>query len=112
MSDTPHAVPFYCPFCGEQDLVPAEPAGWRCEVCLRTFELTTTRYFIEFFGIKASDREGIRRLLAEKAGVKFTPKPNKGVEDAPAAEDAPDNESSQAEAAPPPVSPGGSITGG
>ena len=26
MSDTPHAVPFYCPFCGEQDLVPAEPA--------------------------------------------------------------------------------------
>jgi ribosomal protein L37AE/L43A len=43
MSDTPHAAPFYCPFCGEQDLVPAEPAGWKCEVCLRTFELTTTR---------------------------------------------------------------------
>jgi len=78
----------------------------------RSFELTTTRYFIEFFGIKASDREGIRRLLAEKAGVKFTPKPDKEVGGAPAAEDAPDNESSQAEAAPPPVSPGGPITGG
>ena len=40
----------------------------------RSFELTTTRYFVEFFGLKASDREGIRRLLAEQAGVKFTPK--------------------------------------
>jgi segregation and condensation protein B len=41
----------------------------------RSFELTTTRYFVEFFGLKASDRDGIRRLLAEQAGVKFTPKP-------------------------------------
>jgi transposase-like protein len=43
MSDpTPRAVPFYCPFCGEQDLVPADVAGWRCESCGRTFELTLT----------------------------------------------------------------------
>ncbi len=41
----------------------------------RSFELTTTRYFVEFFGLKETDREGIRRLLAEKAGVKFSPKP-------------------------------------
>ena len=34
---TPRAVPFYCPFCGEQDLAPAEPAGWRCDSCERVF---------------------------------------------------------------------------
>jgi segregation and condensation protein B len=87
------------------NLINKRPSG-------RSFELTTTRYFIEFFGIKASDREGIRRLLAEKAGVKFTPKPNQGTEDAPPAEDAPANESSHGEASPPPESPGEPITGG
>ena len=24
---TPRAVPFYCPFCGEQDLRPDDPSG-------------------------------------------------------------------------------------
>ena len=38
-SATPRAVPFYCPFCGEQELRPADPSGWRCEVCERVFEL-------------------------------------------------------------------------
>jgi ribosomal protein L37AE/L43A len=38
-SATPRAVPFYCPFCGEQELRPADPKGWRCEVCERTFVL-------------------------------------------------------------------------
>ena len=42
MSDTPRAVPFYCPFCGEQDLRPAD-AGWRCESCGRTFTLQLVR---------------------------------------------------------------------
>jgi transposase-like protein len=41
MSDTPRAVPFYCPFCGEQDLRPDEKSsGWRCRTCDRRFELT------------------------------------------------------------------------
>lgn len=42
MSDatTPRAAPFYCPFCGEQDLRPSEPAGWRCRTCERLFEVT------------------------------------------------------------------------
>jgi ribosomal protein L37AE/L43A len=37
------AVPFYCPYCGEEDLRPAEqtervPHGaWYCGSCLRTF---------------------------------------------------------------------------
>jgi transposase-like protein len=34
-------VPFYCPYCGDEDLRPAGPAGgsWRCEACARAFEL-------------------------------------------------------------------------
>ena len=41
----------------------------------RSLALTTTRYFSEFFGLKATDREGIRKLLAEKVGVAYTVKP-------------------------------------
>jgi transposase-like protein len=44
MSEAPppaHAVPFYCPYCAEQDLVPAEAeSSWRCESCTREFTLT------------------------------------------------------------------------
>ena len=38
------AVPFYCPFCGEQDIRPDDvgTAAWRCESCERRFELTLT----------------------------------------------------------------------
>jgi transposase-like protein len=34
-------VPFYCPYCGEEDLRPAGPAAgrWRCGSCARAFEL-------------------------------------------------------------------------
>jgi hypothetical protein len=34
-------VPFYCPYCGDEDLRPAGPAsgGWRCGSCARGFEL-------------------------------------------------------------------------
>jgi transposase-like protein len=33
------AVPFYCPYCGEEDLRPEEqpPAAWRCADCQRVF---------------------------------------------------------------------------
>ncbi len=36
---SPRAVPFYCPYCGEEDLRPVEEpsGGWRCADCLRTF---------------------------------------------------------------------------
>jgi predicted RNA-binding Zn-ribbon protein involved in translation (DUF1610 family) len=50
---TPRAVPFYCPFCGEEQLRPTDlaadlavgpsggdGAGWRCESCDRVFTLT------------------------------------------------------------------------
>jgi len=35
------AVPFYCPFCGEEDLFPAEetPGSWHCRNCTRVFSL-------------------------------------------------------------------------
>ncbi len=37
------AVPFYCPFCGEEDLRPHEDtarvAGWHCRSCTRVFTL-------------------------------------------------------------------------
>ena len=38
------AVPFYCPFCGEQDIRPddAGTSAWRCESCERRFELILT----------------------------------------------------------------------
>jgi ribosomal protein L37AE/L43A len=36
-------APFYCPYCGEEDLfpadVPAETGAWTCRSCLRIFEL-------------------------------------------------------------------------
>jgi hypothetical protein len=53
-----HAVPFYCPYCGEEDLVPDLPAAsadagkgagsgeghgrWACRSCLRAFRLSLT----------------------------------------------------------------------
>jgi uncharacterized Zn-finger protein len=34
-------VPFFCPYCGEETLVPAGPdAGeWECSACSRSFQL-------------------------------------------------------------------------
>jgi len=86
------------------NLISKRPSG-------RSFELTTTRYFVEFFGLKAQDREGIRRLLAEKAGVKFAPKPPPTPEatEPPASGE---NESSQSDAPAPPEGSGAPITGG
>ena len=40
MSDA-RAVPFYCPFCGEEDLFPHGDAhgAWHCRSCTRVFGL-------------------------------------------------------------------------
>jgi transposase-like protein len=34
-------VPFYCPYCGDENLRPAGPTAgsWRCGACARAFEL-------------------------------------------------------------------------
>jgi len=49
-------------------LINRKPSG-------RSLALTTTRYFAEFFGLKSTDREGIRRLMAQKAGVPYKERP-------------------------------------
>jgi transposase-like protein len=38
---TERAVPFHCPYCGEQDLRPyqASHGSWECRSCLRAFSL-------------------------------------------------------------------------
>ena len=38
---TERATPFYCPYCGDEDLRPEpEPHGaWRCGACQRVFAL-------------------------------------------------------------------------
>jgi hypothetical protein len=38
---TERQVPFYCPYCGEQDIRPSGPegGGWQCASCARAFEL-------------------------------------------------------------------------
>ncbi|WP_067832287.1 Insertion element protein [Actinomadura kijaniata] len=34
------AAPFYCPYCGEERLVPREEEGtWFCQDCVRSFRL-------------------------------------------------------------------------
>ncbi len=35
------AVPFYCPYCGEEDLEPqgATDGEWHCRSCTRSFQL-------------------------------------------------------------------------
>ena len=37
----PRSAPFYCPYCGEEDLQPHGPADghWHCRSCTRTFQL-------------------------------------------------------------------------
>jgi segregation and condensation protein B len=52
----------------ELGLVNRKPSG-------RSLALTTTRYFAEFFGLKSTDREGIRKLMAEKAGIAYKERP-------------------------------------
>jgi ribosomal protein L37AE/L43A len=37
---TQRAVPYACPFCGEEDLRPTEDGPWHCRSCLRLFSVT------------------------------------------------------------------------
>ena len=70
-------------------LIARKPSG-------RSLALTTTRYFAEFFGLKSTDREGIRKLMAQKAGVPYMERPEPR-EDVPGTE-APIGEAGPAEA--------------
>ncbi len=64
-------------------LITRKPSG-------RSLELTTTRYFAEFFGLKATNREGVRKIMAERAGIPYKEKPPEAEETQPSAEPAPD----------------------
>lgn len=73
-------------------LVSRKPSG-------RSLELTTTRYFAEFFGLKSTNREGVRKIMAERAGIVYHEKPAE-VEETPAPE-APPNPTEPPQAAVP-----------
>ena len=49
-------------------LISRKPSG-------HSLELTTTRYFAEFFGLKTTNREGIRKIMAERAGITYRERP-------------------------------------
>src|SRR5205823_13580608 len=79
-------------------LVNRKPSG-------RSLALTTTRYFAEFFGLKSTDREGIRKLMAEKAGVAYKERPEGTPAEAgpePAEDNPPSDEDTGAAVAPTP----------
>lgn len=59
-------------------LITRKPSG-------RSLELTTTRYFAEFFGLKATNREGVRKIMAERAGIPYKEKPAEPADAEPAA---------------------------
>ena len=63
----------------ELGLISRKPSG-------RSFALATTRYFAEFFGLKSTDREGIRKIMAQKAGVPYTERSEAAPADEPAPE--------------------------
>ncbi|RZQ60386.1 Insertion element protein [Amycolatopsis suaedae] len=38
-SSTERAVPFHCPYCGDEDLRPEEDRAWLCSACRRVFSV-------------------------------------------------------------------------
>ncbi|MEU6343943.1 hypothetical protein ABZ883_23725 [Streptomyces sp. NPDC046977] len=52
------AAPFYCPYCGDEDLHPAEQGhgAWECRACNRAFQLKFLGLLAR--GLQASAPEG------------------------------------------------------
>ena len=50
---TERAAPFYCPYCGDEDLRPAESGhgAWECRACRRGFQL-------KFLGLLSTNHGG------------------------------------------------------
>lgn len=80
-------------------LIARKPSG-------HSFELTTTRYFAEFFGLKTTNRDGIRKIMAERAGIPYTEKPAEA--EAPSDSREPEASAAPAAAVPTPEVPVGS----
>ena len=73
MSD--RAAPFYCPYCGDEDLRPSDAGhgAWECASCNRAFRLS-------FLGLLAS---GLTRPAAGAAVTTAAPAAQKEAEGAP-----------------------------
>jgi transposase-like protein len=56
MTSTERATPFYCPYCGDEDLRPAEEphAAWLCASCRRVFT-------VKFVGLNLPARAEVSR---------------------------------------------------
>ena len=75
-------------------LITRKPSG-------RSLELTTTRYFAEFFGLKTTNREGIRKIMADRAGIVYRGKPAEVEAPGPPAETPPEGPAGPEATAPP-----------
>lgn len=55
---TERAAPFYCPYCGDEDLRPSEegPKAWECHSCNRAFELSFLGLLAR--GLRTDQQEG------------------------------------------------------
>ncbi|SEG09924.1 hypothetical protein SAMN05216223_103223 [Actinacidiphila yanglinensis] len=55
---TERAAPFYCPYCGDEDLRPSEQGhgAWECRACNRAFQLKFLGLLAE--GFKAPSPHG------------------------------------------------------
>lgn len=86
-------------------LISRKPSG-------RSLELTTTRYFAEFFGLKTTNRDGIRKIMADRAGIVYREKPAEVEAPEPAPDEAPDPNQVPGATAPPPLAESPPITTG
>ena len=75
-----HAVPFYCPYCGEEDIVPAETESggeghgqWACRSCLRGFRLRLTALVAESVTIPDTERRSSEQHTEAANGTAVTP---------------------------------------
>ncbi|WP_079064158.1 hypothetical protein [Streptomyces sp. NRRL F-4489] len=62
------AAPFYCPYCGDEDLRPSEEGhgAWECRACSRAFRL-------KFLGLLAPGAAGPAPSAAPSASDGGTP---------------------------------------
>ena len=56
---TERAAPFYCPYCGDEDLRPSEEGhgAWECRACNRAFQLKFLGLLAEGFKTAGSGAE-------------------------------------------------------
>jgi ribosomal protein L37AE/L43A len=58
-------TPYLCPFCGEEDLRPADQGRWHCRSCLRLFSLT-------FHGLAAPEASTLPSTLPSTRSTEWS----------------------------------------